>query len=424
MRRGSNASLVKVVNHAHLVLGASVQSGLHFVGAFGMPGARGLPVIRLACVAVEGGAWCGLTPSCKLPPVAPPVHGLVCQLGQRVRPTSPATPRICVALPPSLSAQASRLRALSGSDRCPSRWLPSQRWASGPDRLRAERAIRRLGPPEPLSLRTRGVGEMGNSARRGAGVCSCSPDSCVNDPRAEHVIVNTSVNADFSQGNRYALPRHAARSGKADPVASREDGGVCVGDPQSCAGTIRYPNGDVYTGEWRASRAAGYGRVARPDSSTYEGQWAGDAAHGEGTETFPDGSWYRGRYSHGSKSGFGMFHWVSGPQFCGQFEDNVFHGEGSYYWGDGRVYTGQWVRNEFSGHGRMSWPDGQAPPPPAPPARVLAGMRALVRAGACSLHVRRPRCARAGAYSESDPFQTLRSPVLAKRGAVRRAVCP
>ena len=54
--------------------------------------------------------------------------------------------------------------------------------------------------------------------------------------------------------------------------------------------------GEVYTGEWRGAKAAGYGRIVRPDGSTYEGQWTSDAAHGEGTETYPDGSWYRGGY--------------------------------------------------------------------------------------------------------------------------------
>jgi len=204
---------------------------------------------------------------------------------------------------------------------------------------------------------------MGNTARGGVSsmsMCSCHPDSCVNDPRAEHVIVNTSANGDAAHGSRFQPPRMAPRSAESDPVTARDDGGLCVGDTRGSAGTIRYRNGDVYTGEWRGSRAMGYGRVVRPDSSTFEGQWVDDAAHGEGAETFGDGSWYRGGYCQGVKSGFGMFHWVGGPQFCGQFEDNVFHGEGSYYWGDGRVYTGQWQKNEFNGHGRMTWPDGQA----------------------------------------------------------------
>lgn len=211
--------------------------------------------------------------------------------------------------------------------------------------------------------------DMGQSAlRQSCGAppgasCSCNPDSCVNDPRAEHVIVSTSQHADGGvQGHcagHFVAPRQRARSVEAESVIAREDGGVCIGDINGSAGTIRYLGGEVYTGEWRNTRANGYGRVVRPDSSTYEGQWNNDTANGEGTETFVDSSWYRGGYVQGVKAGFGIFHWTNGPQFCGQFEDNVFHGEGTYQWGDGRLYTGQWCRNEFHGHGRMSWPDGQ-----------------------------------------------------------------
>lgn len=200
---------------------------------------------------------------------------------------------------------------------------------------------------------------MGNA--NGSSACTCNPDTCMSDPRGEHVIVNSSssVTAD---GAQFMTPRQVTglRAGsEPDPVTPREDGGLCIGDVNGNAGTIRYQNGDVYIGEWRGARAVGYGRVVRPDSSTYEGQWANDAAHGEGVEKYPDGSWYRGGYAQGMKTGFGIFQWAHGPQFCGQFDANVFHGEGSYYWGDGRIYTGQWMRNEFHGHGRMSWADGQ-----------------------------------------------------------------
>jgi len=190
--------------------------------------------------------------------------------------------------------------------------------------------------------------------------CSCSHfDTCVNDPRAEQVVINSSNDVEPGHFTHFSTPRAIARGRDTDPVAPREDGGLCIGELHGRAGTIRYQNGDVYTGEWRDKQAMGYGRVVRPDGSTFEGQWASDAAHGEGVETFPDSSWYRGGYHKGVKTGFGTLHWSTGPEFCGQFEDNVFHGEGTYLWGDGRSYTGQWKRNEFHGYGRMAWPDGQ-----------------------------------------------------------------
>eukprot|EP00404_Azadinium_spinosum_P057297 CAMPEP_0180779846 /NCGR_PEP_ID=MMETSP1038_2-20121128/46658_1 /TAXON_ID=632150 /ORGANISM="Azadinium spinosum, Strain 3D9" /LENGTH=314 /DNA_ID=CAMNT_0022815275 /DNA_START=24 /DNA_END=964 /DNA_ORIENTATION=+ len=215
---------------------------------------------------------------------------------------------------------------------------------------------------------------MGNAPTQGAGgqpsglMCGCSPESCVNEHRSDHFIVNSSVVVDPARGashfqyatgtkGRAIVPSRSLED--VETVTLREDGGVCLGDMDSVAGTIRYQNGDVYTGEWRNRRAVGYGRVVRPDTSTYEGQWSKDSAHGEGTETFPDGSWYRGSYHYGAKSGFGVFNWENGPHFCGQFEDNVFSGEGTYYWGDGRRYNGQWARNEFHGHGRMAWPNGE-----------------------------------------------------------------
>lgn len=80
-------------------------------------------------------------------------------------------------------------------------------------------------------------------------------------------------------------------------------------------GILRYPNGDVYEGEWNLGRKEGKARFIFADSgeiyegtvnimiwnealelADYIGMWMNDRRHGQGKYMYPDGSVYEGRY--------------------------------------------------------------------------------------------------------------------------------
>jgi len=56
------------------------------------------------------------------------------------------------------------------------------------------------------------------------------------------------------------------------------------------SGLTRFPNGDVYEGEFLDGRMHGYGNYRFSDGSKYEGEYQRGERHGRGKMTWPDGS--------------------------------------------------------------------------------------------------------------------------------------
>jgi len=54
-------------------------------------------------------------------------------------------------------------------------------------------------------------------------------------------------------------------------------------------GTITYPNGRKYVGEWKDGLPNGQGTDIFPDGKMYVGQYKDGEFHGQGTLTSPDG---------------------------------------------------------------------------------------------------------------------------------------
>lgn len=47
-------------------------------------------------------------------------------------------------------------------------------------------------------------------------------------------------------------------------------------------GTMNYPNGDVYRGQWQHNKKSGYGRYEFADGAIYEGEYRDGLKHGQG----------------------------------------------------------------------------------------------------------------------------------------------
>jgi hypothetical protein len=63
--------------------------------------------------------------------------------------------------------------------------------------------------------------------------------------------------------------------------------------------------GDSYIGEWRYSRAEGYGVHVWKNGDRYEGEWQSCLKHGLGTDIFANGDVYVGSYINGKPNGQG-----------------------------------------------------------------------------------------------------------------------
>ena len=128
-------------------------------------------------------------------------------------------------------------------------------------------------------------------------------------------------------------------------------------------GTMCYPNGNIYRGEWVKNHMQGKGVYSyyqgegyTPD--IYEGMFHEDVQHGEGTYTRRDGTMYRGEWHCGKRQGFGYYRWSDGSEYRGYFHDDERHGFGKLQAANGNLYEGFWHRGRRNGQGRMKWADG------------------------------------------------------------------
>ena len=64
-------------------------------------------------------------------------------------------------------------------------------------------------------------------------------------------------------------------------------------------GSLTYPNGRKYVGEWKDGKRNGQGTQTYPDVGKYFGEFKDGEPNGQGTETLPEGSKYVGEYKDG-----------------------------------------------------------------------------------------------------------------------------
>jgi hypothetical protein len=55
-------------------------------------------------------------------------------------------------------------------------------------------------------------------------------------------------------------------------------------------GTMVYPSGNMYEGQWRAGEMHGQGKYSSATGDVYEGGWVEDEMHGQGKYSFATGN--------------------------------------------------------------------------------------------------------------------------------------
>lgn len=105
-------------------------------------------------------------------------------------------------------------------------------------------------------------------------------------------------------------------------------------------GTLIWPDGAIYEGEWKDNRENGQGRLIHAYGDVYEGDWVDGRPHGSGTLTTGDGATYSGEFKAGAKHGRGNETNSEGTCcYEGEFNAGAREGQGKLVYQD-RTYIG------------------------------------------------------------------------------------
>ena len=116
-------------------------------------------------------------------------------------------------------------------------------------------------------------------------------------------------------------------------------------------GTLTFPHGATYTGEWKADKRHGQGTYTYPSGDTYTGAYKDDQPNGQGTMTFASGGTYTGAWKDGKRHGQGTMTWADGSTYTGEFKFDSRSGQGTWTDANGITYTGKWKDGERHGKG-------------------------------------------------------------------------
>ncbi len=133
----------------------------------------------------------------------------------------------------------------------------------------------------------------------------------------------------------------------------------CIkGDCQNGVGTIVYPTGAKYVGDFRQGRIEGSGTLYFVNGNVYTGQWAGQMRDGRGKMAMKNGNIYEGQFSKNKMQGSGTMAYSNGDKYTGNWQNDQPQGAGKYLFKSGERYEGNFVSGQFDGTGTMHYPDG------------------------------------------------------------------
>jgi hypothetical protein len=110
-------------------------------------------------------------------------------------------------------------------------------------------------------------------------------------------------------------------------IKTLQDGAIFRGYSKNSKrgqGTMIWPNGDEYVGEWKDDRMEGQGIMTWANGDVYKGEWEDDIMNGQGTYIWADGDEYTGQWKDGVQDGYGTFTSGNGEVFSGVFSNGEF----------------------------------------------------------------------------------------------------
>ena len=100
--------------------------------------------------------------------------------------------------------------------------------------------------------------------------------------------------------------------------------------------------GEFKDGTFEDRQPNGQGTITYPNGRKYVGEWKDGEKHGQGTKTWSNGDKYVGEYKNGKYNGHGTFTWSDGHKYVGEYKDGKKNGQGTVTYPDGRKYVGEY----------------------------------------------------------------------------------
>ncbi|KAH7817288.1 putative radial spoke head 1 [Monocercomonoides exilis] len=119
-------------------------------------------------------------------------------------------------------------------------------------------------------------------------------------------------------------------------------------------GINRFPNGDIFKGEYVKGKREGPGKYFWKDPiAKYTGTYSAHKKEGYGVMKYPDGSIYDGYFHEGKRHGQGKYTYPNGDTYEGDWENGKKHGKGVFtiksenskyigIWKVGQIIRGVW----------------------------------------------------------------------------------
>jgi len=126
-------------------------------------------------------------------------------------------------------------------------------------------------------------------------------------------------------------------------------------------GTMRFPSGESYEGEWQEGKAHGSGKFRYKSGAEYEGEWNSNVKEGWGTLRLPSGRVaYKGEWLSDQRCGRGKFAYPDGSMYDGQWAANMRSGHGTFSFANRAAYDGGYSGGRKDGPGTYTFPNGFA----------------------------------------------------------------
>ena len=110
-------------------------------------------------------------------------------------------------------------------------------------------------------------------------------------------------------------------------------------------GTLKWPNGIIYIGDWANNKANGKGILSFSNFEHYEGMFVDNMFEGEGVYVDEKGTKFEGIWQQNNTEGSGVELYTEGHKFEGLYSKGRKNGKGNIFFADGSYFTGFFIKN-------------------------------------------------------------------------------